>query len=200
MIDKLVPLAQKEVLELLDLKAQETLKIGDERLDQAFTTWDGEQRMLLVLSRLMMQAAYLRRIYKEKFLDLDEQKIKEYFPVDFVVPAVLEKYKKLLQCRFELVPEADVWHQEVITYSVWDACKDNDLNHGFLGYLHLDLFPRKGKFAHAGQIDMVPGFERGDGTRQHPTVAVVANLATPTATMPALLAFDQVVTLFHEVS
>lgn len=37
---------------------------------------------------------------------------------------------------------------EAEMYAVWDAGKDGD----FLGYMHLDLFPRPNKYGHAGKL------------------------------------------------
>lgn len=141
----------------------------------------------------------MTRLYKERYLSIDQTKIKEYFPVDFVVPAILDKYKAFLQCHFERIEDADVWHEDVQLYAVSDACEDKAQNYGFFGYLYFDLYPRKAKFGHAAHFDIVPGYEREDGSRQFPVSAVVANLAKPTATTPALLPFEEVVTLFHEV-
>lgn len=141
----------------------------------------------------------MTRLYKEKHLNIDQTKIKEFFPVDFVVPAILDKYKALFQCRFERVDDAEVWHDDVKLYAVFDACEDEAQNYGFLGYLYLDLYPRKNKYGHAAHWTLVSGYEREDGSRQFPVSAVVANLAKPTAATPALLPFQDVVTLFHEV-
>lgn len=44
-------------------------------------------------------------------LDLDEAKVKEYFPVDVVVPVILKIYQDLLGVSFvEITKDVDTWH------------------------------------------------------------------------------------------
>lgn len=45
---------------------------------------------------------------------------------------------------------------------------------------------------------IIAGYELPGGKRNYPTVAMVANLAKPTAERPALMPHDDVVTFFHE--
>ncbi len=53
---------------------------------------------------------YYDRKYIEKSLDLDDTLVKEYFPVDTVVPAILDIYQNLLGVDF--VPaKGETWHQ-----------------------------------------------------------------------------------------
>lgn len=44
-------------------------------------------------------------------LQLDQALVKEYFPVSFLVPAVLEIYQNLLSVRFEEVKNGSTWHE-----------------------------------------------------------------------------------------
>jgi len=48
-----------------------------------------------------------------------------------------------------------VWHPDVILYSVWD---DEGEGSGFVGYLYLDLHPRDGKYGHAANFGLHPGY------------------------------------------
>lgn len=82
-------------------------------------------------------------------------------------------------------------------FSVWE--KDAKDEHGFLGYCHLDLFPRDNKYGHAAVWPLIAGYESLDGKRNYPVVAMVANLAKPTPNRPALMRHDDVVTFFHEM-
>lgn len=56
-----------------------------------------------------MLSRYYDRKYIEENLSLDDSLVKEYFPVSFVVPAVIEIYSKLLGVQF-LPTKADLWH------------------------------------------------------------------------------------------
>lgn len=46
---------------------------------------------------------------------------------------------------------------------------------------------------------LLPGYTRRDGKRSYPLAAMVANLAKPTPTTPALMQHSDVVTFFHEM-
>lgn len=52
---------------------------------------------------------YYNRKYIEENLSLDDSLVKEYFPVSFVVPAVIDIYSKLLGIQF-LPVKTDLWH------------------------------------------------------------------------------------------
>jgi Zn-dependent oligopeptidase len=53
--------------------------------------------------------AYYSRKYSENTAELDNNLVKEYFPVSAVVPAMLGIYEQLLGVRFEEMKES-VWH------------------------------------------------------------------------------------------
>ena len=88
------------------------------------------------------------------------------------------------------------WHEDVKIFSVWD---DEGEGGSFVGYLYLDLHPRPGKYGHAANFSLQPGFLYPNGTRRYPATALVCNFSKPTETKPSLLKHDEVVTLFHEL-
>ncbi|BGP49741.1 metalloendopeptidase [Rhodotorula kratochvilovae] len=97
--EKLRPLGLAEREKLLELKRQEHEKRGLPR-DDTFWLWDYR---------------YSDRLYVEKTLDLDDDLLKEYFPVSHVVPAVLDVYKDLLGVELIPVPRTEeaggeTWH------------------------------------------------------------------------------------------
>jgi len=158
---------------------------------------------------------YYDRILQEKEYNVDQKKISEYFPVQHTVEAMLHVYEDLFGFAFVELTAEDrdrlsptgkgrdlVWHEDVIFFSVWDTDSEtktqNDTN--FLGYLYMDLHPRPGKYTHAANFNLQPGFLEKDGkSRHYPATALVCNLSKPTADKPALLSHDEVVTLFHEL-
>ncbi|EMD39827.1 hypothetical protein CERSUDRAFT_81164 [Gelatoporia subvermispora B] len=177
---KLRPVGLKERVELLALKKEEHEQKGLP-FDGEFYIWDYR---------------YYDRKYIERTLDLDDQLVKEYFPVSVVVPAILDIYQNLLGVKFVEI-KGETWHPEVQQFAVWENdAKDAS---GFVGYCYLDLFPRASKYSHAAVWPLLPGYERADGTRQYPLTAMVANLAKPTPEKPALMRHDDVVTFFHEM-
>ncbi|THH27312.1 hypothetical protein EUX98_g6872 [Antrodiella citrinella] len=176
---KLRPVGVKERDILLALKKEEhdKLKLA---FDGEFYIWDYR---------------YYDSRFVEKTLDLDDMKVKEFFPVDKVVPAILNIYQTLLGVKFVEI-KGETWHPEVQQFAVWE--NDAKDGKGFLGYCYLDLFPQS-KYSHAAVWGLLPGFTRADGSRHYPLCAMVANLAKPTPNKPALMRHDDVVTFFHEM-
>lgn len=64
-------------------------------LDDKYYTWDD---------------GYYNRKLTEQTLEIDSQLVKEHFPVEKVVPAVLEMYQEMFGVRFEKREGASVWH------------------------------------------------------------------------------------------
>lgn len=60
---------------------------------------------------------YYDRKYIEETFSLDENLVKEYFPVSVVVPTILSVYQNLLGVRFEALKEASTWHP-----GRWSCC------------------------------------------------------------------------------
>ncbi|KAF9505096.1 hypothetical protein BS47DRAFT_1374338 [Hydnum rufescens UP504] len=125
---------------------------------------------------------YYDNAFVEESLDLDDNLVKEYFPVGVVVPAILQIYQELLGVRFrDSTANASLWHPD------------------FLGDVYLDLYPRENKYSHAAVWGLIQGYLKDDGTRNYPVAAMVANLAKPTPDRPALMRHDDAVTFMHEM-
>ncbi|KAJ7599942.1 hypothetical protein C8J56DRAFT_3879 [Mycena floridula] len=176
---KLLPVGMKERDNLLAIKKAEYEARGIP-FDGKFYLWD---------------QSYYERLHTEDALDLDDSLVLEYFPVNSVVPAILEIYQHLLGVRFEQVENGETWHPDVQQFSLWDK------ETGFVGYCYLDLFPREGKYSHNSVWPLIPGYEVPRGQRHYPVAAIVANLAKPSVTgdKPALMMHQEVVTFFHEM-
>jgi metallopeptidase MepB len=149
------------------------------------------------------------RMLVEQEYSIDENAIAEYFPLTSTVAGMLRIFEELFGLVFvELTAEdrkrisstgkaEDIaWHEDVIIFSVWD---DESEGNGFVGYLYLDLHPRPGKYGHAANFSLQPGFLKVDGTRRYPATALVCNFSKPTDKKPSLLKHEEVVTLFHEL-
>jgi len=134
---------------------------------------------------------YYENLLKKIKHNVDQQKIKEYFPLDVVLKGMLEIYETLLGVKFEQEVNAVTWHESVSCYQVK---KDGKLVSKFF----MDLFPRDGKYGHAAAFTLIGGYRRNDGTYQIPLSSIVANFNAPSESNPSLLTHDQVETLFHE--
>ncbi|KAG8907513.1 hypothetical protein FRB99_003886 [Tulasnella sp. 403] len=181
LVTKLQPMGIKDRDTLLAMKKDEHAKNGFD-YDGKFYIWDYR---------------YYDRLFVEKTLSLDDAKVKEYFPVDVVVPAILKIYQDLLGVAFVEVKEPDVWHPEVRLFQVWNQGAKDERD--FLGYTYLDLFPRESKYGHAAVWPLISGYTKPDGMRNYPVTAMVANLAKSLPGKPATMRHDDVVTFFHEM-
>lgn len=135
---------------------------------------------------------YHHRLLKTRYA-VDDQKIKEYFPLDLVTAGMLGVYQEVLGLRFTEVKPAAAWHPDVTLYRVEDAATGE-----LAGHFYMDLFPREGKYKHAAAFNLIPGRRLADGSYQRPVAAMVANFDKPAEGRPSLLRHDDVKTFFHE--
>ncbi|MBI2070154.1 MAG: Zn-dependent oligopeptidase [Elusimicrobia bacterium] len=171
---KLKPLAEAEIKERLSIKAAQEGKKADKKL----YVWDWRY--------------YNNQLKKSKY-DIDQEKIKEYFPLEVVTGGMLEVYQKLLGLKYRKVEDGALWHQDIVLYEVRDAGTDD-----LIAHFYMDLFPRDGKYKHAAAFTLVKGRRLPDGSYRKPVSSIVANFNKPTADRPSLLKHDEVETLFHE--
>lgn len=174
LIQKLKPLAQKELAELLSLKKEEVEKRG-EPFDGRINNWD---------------LNYYLNVLKEKRCNFNEEKVREYFPTQIVMEKLFEIYQTLLGLKFIKSEPSKKWHQDVLFYRVYDVEKKE-----YIGVFYLDLFPRPGKYSHACAFPVVDGLVN----QRHAIAAMVANFTKATANKPSLLTHSEVVTFFHEL-
>ncbi|MEQ1917701.1 MAG: M3 family metallopeptidase [Elusimicrobiota bacterium] len=135
---------------------------------------------------------YDNQLKKAKYA-VDNQKIKEYFPADYVTEQMLAVYQKLLGLKFRQVTDGATWHPDVKLFEITDAAGGEPI-----AYFYLDLFPREGKYKHAAAFSMITGRRLPDGRYQKPVSSMVANFNKSTKDRPSLLTHDEVETFFHE--
>lgn len=169
---EVTPLAQNEMKTYLKLKEETTGQQADE-----MTAWN---------------LPYWSNQYKKKYYQVDDDKIKEYFPADKVISGMFEVFGSLFGITFTQA-DLPVWHPEVVVYQIKDK-KTGELISNF----YLDLFPRDGKYTHAATWSFVDRFELPDGQMQTPSVVIAANFTPAGNGMPSLLEHSEVETLFHE--
>jgi thimet oligopeptidase len=170
---RLLPAAKNNVEVLRQLKVKDT---GDP--NAVLNRWDF--------------GYYDNQLRKTQYA-VDQNEIRQYFPVQHTIDAVLNIYHTLLGVDFKQVTPSDAWNPDVIEYTVTDS-KTGRL----LGSTYFDLFPRPGKYDHFANFPILPVRVNPDGSYRPPIAAIVGNWPKPAPGHPALLSHDDVVTFFHE--
>ena len=169
---KLKPLGKKEDKEMIAYKNSKTGKNS-----RTLYSWE---------------SGYWSNKFRKENLELDSEKIKEYFPSQVVINGMLDLFGGVFGITFEPV-DIPVWHPDVKAFKIKDKATGE-----LVAYFYMDLYPREGKYKHAACFGLVDGEEKQDGTYQIPFVAIVANLNKPSGDTPSLLKHGEVETLFHE--
>jgi Zn-dependent oligopeptidase len=168
-LDKAMPSAEEEL---------EELKAFALEIDgiKGFKKWD--------------KAYYTEKLKQKKF-DLDEEILKPYFKLDRVIEGMFNVASKLYHLTFKQVNDLDTYHEDVITYKVYDE------ENKYLATLYADFHPRAGKRDGAWMTTYKDQY-KVNRKEERPQVSIVCNFTKPTKTKPSLLTFNEVTTLFHE--
>lgn len=170
---RVLPASKAEVERLRRLKAKDT---GDP--NAVLQRWD---------------FSYYDNLLRKTQYAVDQNEVRQYFPVQHTIDAVLNVYHTLLSVDFKQVVPSDAWNPDVMEYTVSDSKTGR-----FIGTTYFDLFPRPGKYDHFANFPMVPVRRNPDGTYRPPMAAIIGNWPKPAPGHPALLSHDDVVTFFHE--
>lgn len=132
---------------------------------------------------------YAEQVRKEKY-DLDESQIKPYFEMNNVLyNGVFYAANLLYGISFKERKDIPVYHPDVRVYEVFD--KDGQS----LALFYTDFFKRDNKGGGAWMSNFVEQ-SKLNGTK--PVIYNVSNFTKPAAGQPALLSYDDVITMFHE--
>jgi peptidyl-dipeptidase Dcp len=132
---------------------------------------------------------YAEQVRKAKY-DLDESQIKPYFELDNVLQnGVFYAANQLYGLTFKERKDIPVWQPDVRVFEVFD--KDGTS----MALFYCDYFKRDNKNGGAWMSNLVDQ-SKLLGTK--PVIFNVANFAKPAPGQPALLSFDDVITMFHE--
>jgi len=172
--EKLAPLFEKELEVFKELKAKHT---GTPIEDVKFEIWD---------------LFYYHELLRKEKYSVDQNEVKEYFPMERVVTGVLEVYQTVLNLEFVEIKNPNVWYEDVQEFKVIDKVTGNTM-----GHFYLDLYPREGKYKHYAVFNILDRRVK-DGKVLLPITSMVANFQKPTKDIPSLLRHGEVETFFHE--
>ncbi len=166
---KALPAAERELKELKEFAAA---REGIEDLKK----WD---------------VAYFSEQLKAEKFDIDREKLRVYFSLDRVLDGVFDICNRLFELEFTPLTDVEVYHPEVRIFEVSDKKGEP------LAYLYTDFHPRASKRNGAWMTSYRSQFIK-EGQNHRPHVSIVCNFSKATETQPALLQFEEVLTLFHE--
>jgi len=132
---------------------------------------------------------YAEQVRKAKY-DLDESQIKPYFELDNVLRnGVFYAANQLYGLTFKERHDIPVWQPDVRVFEVFDQDGRS------LALFYSDYFKRDNKGGGAWMSNLV---DQSHLLGTKPVIYNVANFTKPAAGQPALLSFDDVITMFHE--
>lgn len=135
---------------------------------------------------------YAEKVRKDKY-DLDENVVREYFPMEQVRQGVFSMAERLYGIKFTPMPDAPKYYPEVEVFDVTDAKTGEHV-----AVFMTDYFPRASKRQGAWMSEFKGSWTRPDGTSSRPVIYNVGNFTRPSAGSPSLLTLDEVETMFHE--
>lgn len=132
---------------------------------------------------------YAEQVRRAKY-DLDESQIKPYFEVTSVLEnGVFYAATQLYGITFARREDLPVWHPEVTVYEIIDS---NGLP---MALFYTDFFKRDSKGGGAWMSNFV---DQSKLLGTQPVIYNVCNYAKPASGQPALISWDDVITMFHE--
>ncbi len=123
--------------------------------------------------------------------DLDDTALRPYFPLENVRDGAFMVATKLYGITFTERTDIPKYHEDVRVFEV----KDADGSH--LAVLYVDYYPRASKQGGAWMNNFREQSIR-DGKDIRPIISNNGNFSKPTAGEPALISYEEALTLFHE--
>lgn len=134
---------------------------------------------------------YAEKLRKEKY-DLDEEELRPYFELENVRNGLFQVCNKLFGITFEERNDIPKDHEDAQAFEV------KEKNGSHLGVLYMDFFPRASKRGGAWMEAYRKQYKKGSKNIS-PVITTVFNFSKPTGDKPALLSFEEVSTMFHEM-
>lgn len=133
---------------------------------------------------------YAEKVRQDQY-DLNESEVRPYFELNRVLEdGVFYTMNRLFGISFEERSDLPVYHPEVRVFDVYDEDGSQ------IGLFYADYFARDSKRGGAWMNSFVVQSDLFD---QKPVVTNVMNIPSPAEGEPALISFDNVTTMFHEM-
>jgi peptidyl-dipeptidase Dcp len=133
---------------------------------------------------------YAEKVRRERF-EVDETAVKPYFELDNVLKnGVFFTMNKLYGITFRERTDLPVYHPDVRVFDVFDE------NGTHFAMFYVDFFKRDTKRGGAWMSSFV---DQSYLLQEKPVIVNVLNIPKPAAGEPALISFDNVTTMFHEM-
>ncbi len=133
---------------------------------------------------------YAEKVRKARF-EVDEAAVKPYFELDSVLKnGVFFTMNKLYGITFKERKDLPVYHPDVRVFDVLDHDGSQ------IGLFYADFFRRDSKRGGAWMSSFV---DQSSLLNEKPVIVNVLNIPRPADGEPALISFDNVTTLFHEM-
>lgn len=137
--------------------------------------------------------AFLSTQLKKRDFNVDNEKVREYFPAEKVISGMLSVYSKVLDIDFVQVKNAMAWDPSVTLYEIRKkgSCDRQ-------AYFYMDLNTRDAKRPGAAAATLIQGRQLPQGY-ETPVASIIANFNPPNEQGVTLLRHSEVETLFHEI-
>tara|TARA_Y100001978_G_scaffold4044_1_gene3371 strand:+ start:5765 stop:7873 length:2109 start_codon:yes stop_codon:yes gene_type:complete len=137
---------------------------------------------------------YWSEILRKKELNLDQEALRPWFPLNDVLKGLFKLTEKLFDIHVvEANGEAPVWHKDVLFFNILDSQSRK------IASFYLDPFSRpETKRGGAWMDECLNKNVNSKGEPIFPVAYLVCNQTPPTENKPSLMSFEEVLTLFHE--
>ncbi|MBP3193264.1 M3 family metallopeptidase [Natronogracilivirga saccharolytica] len=173
MLTDLIPSVRANTEREAEMIRQKMLEDG---IDDEVMPWDWEY--------------YAERVRESEY-DIDDEEVRPYFELNRVLEdGVFYTMNRLYGISFEERFDLPVYHEDVRVFNVYDEDGEQ------LGLFYADYFERDSKRGGAWMSSFVGQSHLHD---KKPVIVNVLNISRPAEGEPALISFDNVTTLFHEM-
>ncbi|HSW75804.1 MAG TPA: M3 family metallopeptidase [Candidatus Saccharimonadales bacterium] len=133
--------------------------------------------------------------YKDKHFNNNNDEISQYFSLENVICAFLQKCGQFFHLEFQPEKIENIWAPDVLCYRVRSL-----RSQAIIGYLFLDVYQRPcKKISQQCCMMIIPAIRDDCSTSCIGSSVIMANFAKPTQDKPTLLKLNEAISLFHEM-